>query len=573
MLRENWINEFSPRNAFEIEYELSRYHRAKGGEGYSKAVEVIRSIIGDSKVLKYPAGVNYEGWITPAGWNLKGGFLKINGKYVVADLSLSPISAIFMSGATNGVQKLQLVDVEKGETLEDYDGKDVKGKAVLTSGDISRVYDLAVEKFGAKCVLSSFMRFHVKSIKRTPELLPHAVNYTSFPPYANGEAFGFALSYEQYKWIKSQVKKGKTEVEAKIDADRGNNALEVIETRFGKKSSKQPIIMTAHLCHPRPGANDNASGSALLAELVRVLKKVGIDREIVALWVPEMYGTIAYLRDHDADFELGINLDMVGEDQLKTGSILQISSTPWSLPSFVSDLLYANLQNANFKMMTGEYSGGSDHFIFTDATIGTPSTSLTQFPDRYYHTSEDTSDKASVQSFEWIGKGVLNSLFDITYDFSKSTSTKIQANIVKEFMENYEKSGEQLVKKWVSYMAYKKMKDLEEYTTAEALEEVLNPFVEKAKGVEGFSESKHLRKIRGPIQDVWMNAEDREWFFKVTTRVPSFRDFRYELLNFMELGFSFDDAFKLSKWEFDISQDVLNDAKYYVKRLSQEKII
>lgn len=571
MMRKNWIDEFSPQNALEIERNISQYHRAKGSEGYSKAVEVIRKVIGDSKVLKYPAGKDYEGWKTPVGWNLKGGFLKVNGKYVVADLSLSPIAAIFMSGATNGIEKLPLVDVGTGENVEDYEEKEVSGKAVLASGDISRVYDLAVEKFGAKCVLSSFMRFQVESIGRTPELLPNSVNYTSFPAYANGKAFGFALNYGQYKWIKSLFKNGKVEIEASIDADRGNDMLEVIEARFGKSSSKKPLVMMAHLCHPRPGANDNASGSALLAELVRVLKKVGIDREVVALWVPEMYGTAAYLEDHNADFELGINLDMVGEDQAKTGSILQISSSPWSLPSFINDVVYANLQTHEFRMMTGKYSGGSDHFIFTDATIGVPTTSLTQFPDRFYHTSEDTPDKSSVKSFEWIGKGVLNSLFDLTYDFSKSTAVKAQANIAKEFVENYTNNEDSLTKKWIAYMAYKKMEDLSEYTNVEELKKILEPFIEDVKSMKRFPQ--HLRKIKGPIQDVWMNAEDREWFFKLTRRAPGFRDFRYELLNFMELGFSFDEAFELSKNEFEISQEIFEDAKYYVKRLSEEKII
>ncbi len=571
MLRKELIGEFSAQNALEIEWELSKYHRAKGGKGYSKAVEVVRSVIGDSKVLKYPAGIDYEGWKAPKGWNLKGGFLKVNGKYVVADLSLSPISAIFMSGPTNAIEKLSVVDVESGENVEDYEGKEVSGKAVLANGDISRVYDLAVEKFGARCVLSFYMRFQVKSIGRTPELLPHSVNYTSFPPYANGKAFGFALSFDQYKMIKSLLKKGNLEIETLMYVDQGNDSLEIVETRFGKKSSKKPFVMSAHLCHPRPGANDNASGSALLAELVRVLKNVGIDREIVALWVPEMYGTIAYLQDHEDDFELGINLDMVGEDQLKTGSILQVSSTPWSLPSFVNDIVYANLQTDRFKMMTGVYSGGSDHFIFTDATIGVPATSLTQFPDRFYHTSEDTPDKSSVESFEWIGKGVLNTIFDLTYGFSKSTSIKAQSNVVKEFVENYVKSDDILVKRWVSYMAYKKMTDLHRYTNVDELKKMLEPFAKDVENMEIVS--RHLRKIRGPVQDVWMNSKDREWFFKVTKRVPTFRDFRYELLNFMELGFSFDDAFKLSKSEFGISQRIIEDAKFYVQRLSQENII
>ena len=166
---------------------------------------------------------------------------------------------------------------------------------------------------------------------------------------------------------------------------------------------------------------------------------------------------------------------------------------------------------------------------------------------------------------------MLNSLFDLTYDFSKSTAVKAQANIAKEFVENYTNNEDSLTKKWIAYMAYKKMEDLSEYTNVEELKKILEPFIEDVKSMKRFPQ--HLRKIKGPIQDVWMNAEDREWFFKLTRRAPGFRDFRYELLNFMELGFSFDEAFELSKNEFEISQEIFEDAKYYVKRLSEEKII
>ncbi len=569
--REEIMSEFSAQNALEIEWELSKYHRAKGGEGYSKAVKEIQKIVGDSKVLKYPAGKVYNSWQTPIGWNLKGGFLKVANpsKYVVADLSLSPIAAIFMSGPSEGTENLKVFDVGSGEKVEDYT-KDVQGSAVLANGDISRVYDLAVEKFGAKCILSYFMRAHVKEIGRTPELLPQAINYTSFPPYANGRAFGFALSYEQYKWMKSLLRKGQIEIEAQMNVDRGSDELEVLEARFGKKTNKKPVVMMAHLCHPRPGANDNASGSALLAEIVRTLKKANLSREIVALWVPEMYGTTAYLTDHKADFELGINLDMVGEDQAKTGSTLQVSSTGWSLPSFVNDIVYANLETNRFKLTTGKYSDGSDHFIFSDVSVGVPTASLTQWPDRFYHSSEDTPDKSSVESFEWIGKGVINTILDITYEMPRETAAKIQANILKEFVMGYNMFEDRLVSSWIATIAMKKLDDLSKYTNVEMSKRMVEIHL---KPSELAIKPRRLRTIRGPVADSWMNEKDREWFFGIKRSFPDFWDFKYELLNFMELGFSKQDAIKLAKSEFEIKEDLNNHSNYYLERLSKEKII
>ncbi len=570
MLREEILNEFSPQNALEIEWELSRFNRAKGAIGFSKAVEVVRNVIGDSKVLKYPMNKLFDSWTTPSGWNPTGGFLRIADPrgYIVSDLGISPINSIFLSGPSNGVERLEVVDVGTGEEKSDYTGS-VKGRAVLANGNVSRVYDLAVRKFGARCVLSSFMRAQVKEIGRTPESMPDAVNYTSFPPDSNGEAMGFAMSHSQYMKVKELLRSGKVEIEAKADIDTGTNELEVIEARFGRKTDGKPLVLTAHLCHPRPGANDNASGSALLAEIVRVLKKFDLNREVVALWVPEMYGTEAYLTDHLSDFEFGINLDMVGEDQCKTGSVLEVSSTPWSLPSFISELLFVNLKNPNFRMDTGRYSGGSDHYILCDSTIGVPSTSLTQWPDRYYHSSEDTPDKASVKSFGWIGKGVLDSIVDLAERMDDETGVEVAAKILEDFMIEYHNAKSETISNWMAVRAMKKLEGLSKY--ADVSEAV--SMIEKYPDMTKVPEHSGIRKVRGPIADSWMKGADFEWGFRISGKVPQWYNFKDELLNFMEIGFGFREALELSAAEFGIKQDLTEDASHYLQRLKEEDLI
>jgi hypothetical protein len=44
------------------------------------------------------------------------------------------------------------------------------------------------------------------------------------------------------------------------------------------------------------------------------------------------------------------------------------------------------------------FSGGSDHFVFSDPTVGVPMPMLIQWPDRFYHTSADTPDRVDPQS-------------------------------------------------------------------------------------------------------------------------------------------------------------------------------
>jgi hypothetical protein len=46
-----------------------------------------------------------------------------------------------------------------------------------------------------------------------------------------------------------------------------------------------------------------------------------------------------------------------------------------------------------FRHATTGFSGGSDHYIFSDPTVGVPMPMLIQWPDKFYHTSDDTLDK------------------------------------------------------------------------------------------------------------------------------------------------------------------------------------
>ncbi len=566
-MREEFLKEFFPQNALDLEWELSKFHRSKGGIGFSKAIETIQRFIGESQILRYPLNKSYETWKMPHGWNLKDGFLKIsNGNYIVGSLALSPISAVFLSGKTNGIEKLKVVDVEHGEDEKDYK-KDVHGKAILACGDPARVYKMA-KKFGARLVLSYFMRAQEPSINRSPEMLPNAVNYTSFPVESDESVVGFALSYNQYEYLKNLAKKN-LYIEAFVDADRGTDELEILEARVGSvgKRKDKPIILTAHLCHPKPGTNDNASGSALLAEIVRTLRKFDIDREIIALWIPEMYGTIAYLTDHKTDFEFDLNLDMVGENQVMTGSALDVSATPWSLPSFVNELMEAHLENPKFRIKSGHYSGGSDHYIFVDSTIGVQSVSLTQWPDRYYHTSEDTPDKSCVESFNWIGSAVLETLADILEGMTRESSNKTAEKILGKFISNA--LTDETVKNWIGFRTYKSLDMFSKYADVADIKAYLKNNVDMKK----LPKRKRVKKFKGPLGDLWMDETDKDWEFKVLKAYPAYRDYKDEFLNFLDLGFDFDDAVKIASEEFGIKENLKAQSEYLLKRLREQNLI
>jgi hypothetical protein len=182
--------------------------------------------------------------------------------------------------------------------------------------------------------------------------------------------------------------------------------------------SEDEILLQAHLCHPRPGANDNASGVCALlgiAETVQSLTNGGLSeriRGIRFLWGPELIGTAAYLHDLVGEGRrmlplCALNLDMVGEDQHRCGGPLILESSPDHVPSFIDALAERCVEllpqeglsysgavpTATWAWRTTPFVGASDHSLFADRSIARPAIQLGHWPDRFNHTSADTVDK------------------------------------------------------------------------------------------------------------------------------------------------------------------------------------
>jgi Peptidase family M28 len=160
-------------------------------------------------------------------------------------------------------------------------------------------------------------------------------------------------------------------------------------------------------------------------------KKIAAPRlTIHFMWVPEYFGTLAYVSNHPetrpcASFYeppangpqcilANINMDMVGEDTVKTNSRFYFTRTPDSVPFFINALLDDVLQQtreASIYAPTGtrnywpaesiSYAQGSDHDVFLG--LGIPATMLGHDPDWTHHTSEDKIDKTDASEFRRVG--------------------------------------------------------------------------------------------------------------------------------------------------------------------------
>lgn len=178
------------------------------------------------------------------------------------------------------------------------------------------------------------------------------------------------------------------------------------------KKRNQPIL----------GANDAASGVAVLLEIARHLKAqspaVGVDFVIVD---GEDYG-----REGDDTYYLlgskyfvnhmpqgfapvfGVLLDMVGKADLtikREGNSLRYA------PDIV-ELLWSTAASLGVRQFTGMTQAAiiDDHLPFNEAKIKT--VDLIDFDYPYWHTTGDTPDKCSAESLEAVGKVLLQVIYE-----------------------------------------------------------------------------------------------------------------------------------------------------------------
>jgi aminopeptidase YwaD len=208
----------------------------------------------------------------------------------------------------------------------------------------------------------------------------------------------------------------------------------------GRVVPAERIVIAAHV--QEPGANDNASGVATLAELARALQD-GIQRgkippparTITFLWLDEISGSRQWLKDHPEavkDVRYMFSMDMTGEDVKKTGGTFLIERWPdpgavwerpwdphseWGRGNVRADQVKGDLINdlhrsicervaakTGWVVKTNPYEGGSDHTVF--GTAGIPAVLNWHFTDRYYHSNFDTVDKTSPDEMRNVGVAV-----------------------------------------------------------------------------------------------------------------------------------------------------------------------
>ncbi len=429
------IQSSSGDRAYDYVSQLALWHRLQVSEGYARAAEWVSQKAQDFGleqvgIERFPTDgkIEYFGNVMPPQWKVNKGELWLVSPVPMKLTSYAELPMSLASFSASADVEAELVDIGAGTADTDYT-VGAKGKIVLTSGDPGVVFGRAVTKEGALGIISSWSVPDFDQLNRRPGDFPDQVGWQRIPgrQAAGSGHFGFAISPRRAQELRALIQQGKAlRVHAIVDAELVPGNLQVVSGLIpGSTYPNEEIVITAHLDHYKPGANDNASGSAAILEMARTMHELIENKELPPplrtirfMWVPEYQGTYAWLSAHLNDPVkrlANLNFDMVGENVVKTNSLLSLNYTSDSNPSFLNALLesivdFANSFNSEryppqmdlyIGSMMGSrnrlscrmvpYTTGTDHELFNNLKIG--AATLGAWPDNYYHSSEDSPDK------------------------------------------------------------------------------------------------------------------------------------------------------------------------------------
>ena len=343
----------------------------------------------------------------------------------IASFEARPIT--LAEDSAGGEAEAELVDVGDGTSEKDYLGKQVRGKLVLAAAQPGAVAALAAGRFGAAGIVS-YAQNQVTAWWREDENLVRWGHLATFPPPGT---FAFMVSLKQARaWQQRMAGGGAVHLRAKVQAGQHPGSYDVVTAVIPGSAPEHPavaaeeVILSCHLDHQRPGANDNASGCATILEVARSLAKLIREgklapprRTLRFIWPPEVEGTIALLNarpDLAARARAVIHMDMVGGDAAATGAVFHVTRSPRSLPTFVNDVgeafgrfvntqsdAFASTGSAPYPLVDPEgskralqaemvdFTPGSDHEVWSEGSFRVGAIYLNDWPDRYIHTDAD----------------------------------------------------------------------------------------------------------------------------------------------------------------------------------------
>ena len=457
------INEVSGERAMHHIMELVPYQRVRLPEEYngpfreSRVIEQFAKEYGFSnvKTVVYQSGgtawqpTQGELWMTTP---------KLTKLFDIHDLALA-----LSSLNANGDISAELVDVGAGRA-QDFEGKDVKGKFVVSSGATGAVYALAMLR-GAIGVLAVSAIGYQRSVDFPNQIVSATVQ-------AQPGTVAWSVTPEVQRNLSALLARGeKITIRSIVKSAQVPMKAEYVWAQIpGDGSTTQEVAISGHLYEGviKQGANDDNSGCALILEIGRAYIKLINEgklprpkRTINFLFVPEIQGTNAFFQanpDKRKSIIGTLNFDMEGIRVAMSRSFWILQRTPDTFPSYLNDIAqsmmeyiadvsrervrfrrslsgYAPTQPVEsprgskdaFYIKIDKHYGSSDHVAYM--TNGVPAVMFITWPDMWYHSSEDTPDKQDPTQYKRAASVGLGSLTVLAVGTDEMAARVVSENL------------------------------------------------------------------------------------------------------------------------------------------------
>lgn len=367
---------------------LSKLNRLQGSLGLVDAVrelkELIEGVGEPAKIVEVPHGAK-KGFIeVPVGWDpLEASLvIKVEGRTIFSSSLIDhPTLLSAHSPEGEGCGEIKVCD------------RPCEGEVVLTK----------LNPYDAYNVVDARLILHYDP-RRFRSAVPYTGLFLSEREIRHGKVV-MNLPYDVAAELLSRLmQKPGSKAEACWKARVSYNARSLPVLVSCEEGTR--VMIVSHVCHPKPGAHDNASGSVANFLALFAKKRVVKGGGICHAWVPEYSGTV-FLDGLVDNKTKVINLDMVGSKQHITGSVLSIVNAPLFFPNRASAALYLaaravldtipSFEGApmpSIRYDVSPYSSGSDHDVFL--AWGIDAGMLNEWPSKYYHTDMDSPDTLSL---------------------------------------------------------------------------------------------------------------------------------------------------------------------------------
>ena len=436
------INEASGERAMHHVLELVPYQRVRLPEEYSgpyRESQVMAKFAKEYGFSNVSIEVYQQGTMA---WQPTQGELWMTAPKLVKLFDIHDIALSLASLNANGDFAGDLVDVGAGRA-EDFDGKSVTGKFVLSSGAPGATYAQAIQR-GAVGVLGVSAIGYQRANDYPNQIVSTNVN-------AQPNTVAWAVTPEVQRNLSAMLARGQTIAIRSINKSvQVPSKAEYVHAEIpGDGSTTQEVAISGHLYEGviKQGANDDNSGCALTLEIGRTYIKLINEgklprpkRTINFQWVPEIQGTNAYLNAHPEKEKAiigSLNFDMEAIRIADSRSYWVLQRTPDTFPSYLNDIAQsmmeyvADISRERVRFRAGGYAptqpvesprgskdafyikidkhyGSSDHVTYMQH--GIPAVMFITWPDMWYHSSEDTPDKQDPTQYKRaavVGTGAL----------------------------------------------------------------------------------------------------------------------------------------------------------------------